>query len=331
MRSAVCVGVDTHRDQHVAVALDEVGGAVAEAAFPADRAGYEAMLGWARSLGDASFAIEGTGSYGAGLARHLADAGVVVFEAERPQRRSRRRGKSDLIDAEHAARRLLNRDGLTQPRGTDSVREQLRLLLLERRGLVQMRTAEFNRIHAIVLTASEELRERYRGLDGHRLTRELLRRRTTPAQLRRMAHRAKAFTTDIAQIDRQLDELTHAHAAALRAECGVGPVSCAQLLVSAGTPGRLASEASFAALAGVSPVQASTGTTQRHRLNRGGDRHLNNALHTITLIRVRYHAETTAYYTRLRARGKTPREARRIIKRALARHLYRYLRNPLTT
>jgi transposase len=327
----VAIGIDTHRDGHVAVALDRLGGGRGSIAVAADARGYLSLWRWAQELGEPVFAIEGTGSYGAGLARFLVAAGAVVYECERPRRAERRRGKSDLIDATLAAGRLLGEAALPRMRG-GGVREELRLLLLERRGAVQARTAALNQLQAVVVTAPEALRSRLRGLAGHQLARAAARVRGRKGEsavlagvLRRLARRVRDLGQEIDQLDSELEAIVTRLVPALLAESGVGPVCAAQLVVSSGDPARMASEASFAALAGTSPVQASSGLQQRHRLNRGGDRQLNRALHVIALNRVRWHAQTAAYHQKLLASGKTPREARRCVKRMLARHFHRRL------
>jgi transposase len=255
-----------------------------------------------------------------------------VYESERPRRRERRRGKSDPIDAAIAARRLLAGEGLSRLRG-GGVREDLRLLLLERRGVVRAETAALNQLHSVVVAAPARLRERLAGLHGRRLLTTCARlraggdkERVPVAVLRRLAGRVRALQEELAALDGELDELVEALVPELLEETGVGTVCAAQLVVSSGDPARMRSEASFAALAGTSPVDASSGRQRRHRLNRGGDRQLNRALHVIALTRIRFHAETAAYHQRLLASGKTHREARRCVKRALARHFYRRLR-----
>jgi transposase len=261
-----------------------------------------------------------------------------VYECERPRRQERRRGKSDLIDAALAARRLLGGEGLSLPRGGGR-REDLRLLLLERRSAMQARTAALNQLSALLVTAPDHLRARLGALSGDRLAQAAARLRPRPevttGVLRRLGQRAVRLAKEVAEAERALAALLAQVAPDLLAECGVGPICAAQLLVSCGHPSRMTSEASFAALAGTSPVDASSGKQRRHRLNRGGDRQLNWALHVVALARVRHHPETTAYYERLLATGKTTREARRCVKRALARHFYRRLREmsaiPLTT
>jgi transposase len=329
----VAIGIDTHAEVHVAVALDRLGAARGSTTISADANGYLALWRWAQELGEPAFAIEGTGSYGAGLARFLVAAGAEVYECERPRRGERRRGKSDLIDATLAASRLVSGASLPRLRG-GGVREDLRLLLLERRGAVSARTAALNQLQAVLVTAPDELRARFRGLAGERLAAALagLRARegesaVVRAVLRRLTRRVRELTSELAELDAQLEEIVEGLVPELLAESGVGPVCAAQLVVSSGDPTRMTSEASFAALAGTSPVEASSGRTQRHRLNRGGDRQLNRALHVISLNRVRWHPETAAYHQKLLATGKTPREARRCVKRTLARYFHRRLQS----
>jgi len=296
------------------------------------------LLSWARELGVPAFAVEGTGSYGAGLVRFLDGAGVSVYECERPRRQERRRGKSDLIDAALAARRLLSGERMSVPRGGGR-REDLRLLLLERRSAMQARNAALNQLNALVVTAPDHVRQRLGSLSGERLAEAATQLRpgsdVTRGVLRRLGRRVECLSKEVTGLERELATLVAELAPMLLGECGVGPVCASQLLVSSGDPARMKSEASFAALAGTSPVDASSGKQHRHRLNRGGDRQLNWALHVIALQRIRHHPETCAYYERLLATGKTRREARRCIKRALARYFYRRLHDlsptPLTT
>jgi transposase len=265
------------------------------------------------------------------LARFLQASGAAVFECERPRRRERRRGKSDLIDAALAARRLVAGEGLARPRGGGR-REELRLLLLERRGLVQARTAALNQLQAVLVSAPERLRVRLGSLRGTRLARaaQALRagsdeERVLVGVLRRLARRVQQLEAELAELEAELEAIVSELVPELLAECGVGPVCAAQLVASSGDPARMRSEAAFAALAGTSPVDASSGRQRRHRLNRGGDRQLNRTLHVIALARVRHDRETAAYHERLLGSGKTDREARRCIKRALARHFYHRL------
>jgi transposase len=338
MQWTVAIGVDTHKDVHVAVALDVFGTQLDSREIATTPAGYRSLLSWAQELGVPAFAIEGTGSYGAGLVRFLERAGVSVYECERPRRQERRRGKSDLLDAALAARKLLAGEGLSFPRGGGR-REDLRLLLLERRSAMRARNAALNQLSALLVTAPDHLRARLGALSGDRLAHAAARLRPRPevliGVLRRLGQRAVRLSNEVAEAERALAALLAQAAPDLLEECGVGPICGAQLLVSSGDPSRMTSEASFAALAGTSPVDASSGKQRRHRLNRGGDRQLNWALHVVALARIRHHPTTAAYYQRLLAAGKTTREARRCVKRALARHFYRRLSEmsalPLTT
>ncbi len=328
----VAIGVDTHKDTHTASAFDRLGRPLGRLQIAAANGGYLELLEWAESLGEPAFAIEGTACYGAGLTRLLAAAGLAVYEVERPKRTERRTGKSDPLDADRAARRLLAGDGLAAPRGGGE-RESLRALLVERRSAQQARTVALNQLHGLIVTAPTGLRERLTRRHGDRLVRacQQLRRTSDPGAqplldvLRRLARRISQLDHELRLLTETLEQLVAELAPDLLAEHGVGPFCAAQLLVSAGDPRRLRSDASLARLAGVSPLPASSGKTVRHRLNRGGDRQLNYALHVIALHRIRHHDETRAYYKRLQDRGKTKREALRCIKRALARRLYKLL------
>jgi len=332
MEWTVAIGVDTHKRTHTAVALDRLGVQVASCEIEATSAGYARLLAWASELGEPAFALEGSGSYGAGLADLLAAAGLPVWEVERPRRRERRHGKNDLLDAARAAGRLLSGEGLSALRGGGPAREDLRLLLLERRSAVRARTAALNQVHAVLLTAPARTRERLDTLKSDKLAQRCARlrpreesERVLVTVLSRLAARARTLTRELAQLESELERIVSTLAPDLLAECGVGPVCAAQLLVSSGDPKRMRNEASFAALAGTSPVEASSGPSHRHRLNRGGDRQLNAALHVIARTRLRCHPETRAYRDRLLARGKSKREAMRCLKRQLARHCYRLL------
>jgi transposase len=318
----VAIGVDTHRDLHVAVALDRLGRRLGSLEFAVDEQGFAELGRFARPLGEPAFVIEGTGSYGASLTRALLADGFVVFECERPERR-RRTSKNDLIDAERAALRLVSGERLPLPRGGVE-RERLRLLLVERRSAQHGRQQALNQLQAAIVTLDPPLRARLARRRPATLARSgLLQRRPELAPLRRLARRIVLLERELAEIDDELSQLTQAICPRLLAEHGIGPVCAAQVLISSADPTRLRSEPAFAALAGVSPIEASSGPRKRHRLNRGGDRQLNWALHISALNRIRHHPETRAYYERLLERGKTKREAIRIVKRALARRLYR--------
>jgi transposase len=319
----VAIGVDTHRDAHVAVAVDRLGRRLGALEFRVDERGFDELRRFALALGQPAFAVEGTGSYGASLARVLLAGGFAVFECERPTRR-RRKGKNDLIDAELAARRLLAGEPLPLPRSGHE-REQLRLLLLERRSAQHARQQALNQLKAAIVTLDPAQRAQLEQQAPATLAHNTLLQRQQLAPLQRLAKRILLLESELAEIDRELNELTRALCPQLLRQPGVGPICAAQLLVSTADPHRIRTEPAFAALAGVNPVEASSGPIKRHRLNRNGDRQLNWALHMTALNRIRYHPETRSYYQRQLNRGKTKREAIRIIKRALARRLYRTL------
>ena len=327
MEWTVAIGVDTHRDRHVAVAVDRLGRLLGSLEFAVDEGGFAQLRRFARAFGEPAFVIEGTGCYGASLARALLVDGFAVYECERPERRSRK-DKNDLIDAEAAARRLLTGKQLPLPR-SGAEREQLRLLLLERRSAQHARLQALNQLKAAIVTLDPSLRGKLSRLDPATLNRHALVRRTPAlAPLSRLSTRVQQLERELADVDAELAALTRTLCPQLLAEPGVGPLCTAQVLVSAADAARLKSEASFAALAGVSPIEATSGPIKRHRLNRGGDRQLNWALHMVALNRIRHHHETRAYYQRLLSNGKTKKEAIRIVKRVLARRLYR---TPTTT
>jgi transposase len=327
MKWTVAIGIDTHKYSHVAVALDRQGRELGSLELEATKEGFLELTEFASSMGESAFVIEGTGSYGASLARFLVDLGYPVFECERPRRRTRGLPKNDLIDADRAARRLVAGERLSLPRGF-GMRESLRALLSERRGCVQARTAARNQLQALLTCAPTALREGLASLRGERLVRaclELSSEEGYAGCLRRTSERISTLQEELNEIDSELQKLTRSLCPRLLQERGVGPVVAAQLLVSSGDLTRFRSEAAFAALAGTSPVEASSGLIRRHRLNRGGDRQLNWALHMAAQVRIRYHEETRGYYERLLDRGKSKREAIRCVKRMLARRLYRVL------
>jgi transposase len=327
----VAIGVDTHKDRHTASAFDRLGRPLGRLERAATAAGYLELLEWAESLGEPAFAIEGTASYGAGLARVLVAAGRPVYEVERPKRQEQRQGKSDPLDADRAARRLLAGDGLAELRGGGQ-HELLRALLVERRSAQAARTVALNQLQALLVTAPAGLRERLATRRANRLVAAC--RRLPPLAsepqataligvLRRLATRIGQLDQELSTIDQTVEQIVNELAPQLLDEYGIGPFCAAQLLVSVGDPRRLRSKASLARLAGVSPLPASSGKTIRHRLNHSGNHQLNYALHVIALHRVRFHPETRAYQQRLLDRGKTKREAMRCIKRAISRHLHR--------
>jgi transposase len=329
------VGVDTHRDTHDAAVVDTNGGIRAQAHAAADGSGYRQLLRFARihAPGRRLWAVEGTGSYGAGLTEELAAQGERVVEIDRPARPARRNGaKSDELDAVRAAREALSRDHLATPRRRGD-REAMRVLLTTRAGAVRAHNEAVNQLKALIVNAPQRLRDQLRGLGTAAQLQRCARLRTKPCQsiehrvtiigLRRVARRALALEAEAADCETELEPLVRAACPPLLELFGVGLLTAAQILVSWSHHGRLRNEAAFAALAGVAPIPASSGQVTRHRLSRGGDRQLNRALHVVALTRLRSHAETQAYAARRRMEGKSAREIRRCLKRTLARKIFR--------
>ncbi len=340
------VGVDTHRDQHaLAVVAAPAGVVVAQRSVAASGHGYAQALRFANQYarGGRVWAVEGAGHYGAGLARYLSGRGETVLEAGRAPRGERRlRGKDDGLDATRAARATLASDNLALPRAGQR-REALRLLLLARRSAVGVRRQALVQLRSVIVTAPEQLRRELRGLPQQRLVARCSRLRRsnsrTPDELaatlvlRTLARRVQTATAEAAELEHEILGHVRALAPQLLDEPGVGPIVAAQLIVAWSHHGRVRSEAAFARLAGAAPIPASSGQTTRHRLSRGGDRQLNRALHTVILHRRLHDPATKDYIARRVSEGKTTRDAVRLLKRYLARHLYRVLDNqaPLMT
>jgi transposase len=328
-------GVDTHLEFHVAAVVDDLGRILGTETFPATSPGYRSLLVWMRRHGQLGrVGVEGTGAYGAGLAQFLAAEHVVVLEVTRPDRSARRvQGKSDPVDAEAAARAALSGVRVAVPKSHDGPVEAIRLLRVCRRSAVRSRTQCANQIHNIVLTAPDHLRARWRDVSITKLSAETARLRPGPDladpatatkhAMVSLARRRQQLDIEIHQLDIKLAALVKATAPALFAVHGVGTDTAGALLVAAGdNPQRLTSEASFAALCGVSPVQASSGRVQRHRLNRGGDRQANSALWRIVLVRMATDPTTRAYVERRTKQGRSKKEIIRCLKRYVARELY---------
>jgi transposase len=337
-------GVDTHSGTHHAAVVLMNGRRLADAEFPATAAGYADLLAWMRCFGRLhAVGVEGTGSYGAGLARHLRGEDVRVVEVNRPDRRQRRaKGKSDPLDAYAAAEAVLTGRATTVPKACDGIVESIRALHLVRASAVKARTACINEMKALVITAPTELREQLAARSAATLARACARLQTLgdladPAQgvsaaLRRLAARYHVLTTEIADADTELAVLVKQARPDLLAIRGVGIEAAAQLLSTCGdNPDRLHSEAAFASLCGVSPVPASSGKTKRHRLNRGGDRQANRALYMIVLTRMGHDANTRAYVARRTTEGLSIKEIMRCLKRYVARELYKILTCPKTS
>ena len=312
------IGVDTHRDTLAAAATDPVGGVLSQTSVSADAAGYQRLLEFAQARvpGRRCWAVEGAGSYGAGLAAFLQGRGEWVVEVGRPKRPPRRSGaKTDALDAIRAAREALAQDHVLAPRRRGD-REALRVLLATRHSACIAKVCAINQLKALIIGAPEELRAELRGLATKRQVVRCVGLRDRPARslehrvtvrvLRSTARRVQLLAAEAAQLRAELDRLVSAVAPWLLELPGVGPISAAQVLVSWSHVGRLRSEAAFAALAGASPLPASSGQITRHRLNRGGDRRLNRALHTIVLARLRDDPQTRAYAARRRSEGKAP-------------------------
>lgn len=337
-------GVDTHLATHTAACVDHLGRLLAHAQFPATTTGEKQLLAWLCDFGElAAVGVEGTGSYGAGLARLLTAERVRVVEVSRPNRQTRRRrGKSDPIDAEAAARAVQAGTATSTPKTRTGIVESIRALRTARSGAIKARTAATNTLKHLVITAPEPLRGQLSGLTTDQLIKHAAALRPTgdltdPIQatktaLRRLARRYQHLTEQITDADTQLRALTTQTAPALLDRCGVGPETAGQLLATAGdNPDRLHSNRAFAALCGASPVPIASGRTHRVRLNRGGDRAANAALYTIALVRMRCHEPTRAYVQRRRAEGKTTKEIIRCIKRNLCRELLPLIKQALTT
>jgi transposase len=338
-------GVDTHGKTHHAAAIDQTGRVLGDHEFAATAAGYRQLLTWLRGFGRlVRVGVEGTGAYGAGLARHLSAAGITVVEVDRPDRKTRRsKGKSDPIDALAAARAALSGQATGVPKTRTGPVEAIRALRVARRGAVKARTAAFNQLHGLLTSAPEQLRQDLCGLTGTglvqrcaaldtdetRLTDPL---QATKAALAAIAARITALTTEIAHADRRLRPAVARTAPTLSRLFGAGPEVAGQLLATAGdNPDRLRSEAALAHLCGAAPIPASSGRTDRHRLNRGGDRAANNALHTIALSRMRYEPRTRAYVERRTKQGLSKKEIMRCLKRYIVREVHTALLADFTT
>jgi transposase len=334
-------GIDTHKDIHVAALLDCDGGLVGSASFPTTRAGYRQLLGWMHTFGIlARVGVEGTGSYGAGICRQLTAAGVEVVEVNRPDRsQRRRRGKSDVLDAAAAAEAARTGNRIAIPKSRDGQVESLRVLRLTRASAVKARTKAFQQLDQLIVTAPERLRDQLRDLPKMRLIGSCAawRPHSTDAAdptvaariaLKSLARRYLQLDSEITELDQLLEPFVADLAAQLVAVRGVGTETAGQILVTVGdNPHRVHSEAAFAMLCGVAPLPASSGKTQRHRLNRGGDRQANRAIHVIATTRKRCDPRTQAYMEKKTAENHTRREATRSLKRLIAREIY-YLLNP---
>jgi transposase len=331
-------GIDTHGEIHVAAALDEVGCLLGAESFAADPNGYVALLAWLRGFGEVTkVGVEGTGSYGAGVARFLARAGVVVVEVDRQNRQARRQsGKSDPLDAVEAARAALSGRAHGRAKSRDGSVEAIRVLVVAKRSARTSRIKALTQMRQLTYSAPDQLQSRLKGLPIAQFvaTAQGLRpsrssdavTAATKASLSSLAHRVADLEEEIKELDARITPLLEATAPELLTVYGVGIDTAAALLVAAGdNPERLRSEAAWAHLCGVSPLQASSGKVTRHRLNRGGDRQANRALWHIVITRLASDPKTQAYMERRVKDGRSKSEAIRMLKRYVAREVYRYL------
>jgi transposase len=335
-------GVDTHKDVHVAAAKDGLGRVLGTRSFPATAAGFTALLGWLGGWGTVvAVGVEGTGSYGAGLAHYLTDRGVRVVEVNRPNRQKRRQqGKSDPLDAINAAAAVQSGDATVIPKAGTGPAAAVAALRTVRASAVKSRTVAVNQLDSLIVTAPVALRASLAGLTPTALVAHCARLRPTgelgdptaasKTALRRLARRIQALTAEIRDADAELTPLLTTVLPRTMARMGVGPDTAGQLLTTIGdNPDRIATESRFAHGCGAAPIPASSGRTNKHRLNRGGDRHANAALYRIAIVRMRHCPRTRAYVHKRTAEGKTKREIIRCLKRYIAREIYHTLRADL--
>lgn len=333
-------GVDTHTETHHAALVTDTGQHVADQEFETTPAGYARLVGFLTSHGQlVRVGVEGTSSYGAGLLSVLQAAGIEVVEVIRPTRTQRRRGKSDPIDAYNAAATTLTGQHLPVPKQPGGDVDAIRALMCTRRSAVNGHTDAIRQIKTMLVTAPAEIRQRFRCLSDQQLIRSLAALRPGPAtdgvhnavlvSLKTLARRYQWLGEEIDTLEADLDVLVTRTSTALRAAPGIGPVTAAQLLITAGdNPDRIANQAAFAALTGTAPIPASSGKTRRWRLNRGGDRQANCAIHQIVISRLSFDPATKAYVARRRTEGKTTKEIIRCLKRAVAREVFNHLTRP---
>lgn len=331
-------GIDTHADFHVAAAIDHNGGVLGIETFNTTTGGHRALVGWLAGFGVIDkIGVEGTGSYGAGITRHLTGKGLTVIEVDRPNRQARHRaGKSDAVDAIAAARAVLTGTATGTPKGRDGNVEAIRVLSVARRSAATEWIQIINQMRHLCFTAPEEIRRRFDDLSPITLVRTAagLRPRdtgdvvryTTLLTLRELGQRALFLHEQKKRLNRQMRPLIRQAAPDLLDVFGVGFDVAAKLLIAAGdNPHRIRSEAAWAHLCGVAPILASSGKIQRHRLNRGGNRQANSAIYRIMMTRMSHHEPTRVYIARRTAEGKTSGEIARMLKRYIAREIYKAL------
>ena len=342
----VVVGVDTHADTHTACVLNaDTGARLGSRKFRTDGPGYQALIGWAGDLGTITgMGIEQTGTYGAALARAARRAGVAdLVEINQPSRGVRAtKGKTDALDAESAARSVLNNTAVAVAKDTDGIIEAIRQIKVARASAVKARTAAITQLKSLLITIDDDLREKLRDLSDTQLVtrcaslRPDLARVAEPAQagkvaLRSIAKRINSLTEEAAELHRHLDALTLEATPMLRAEPQVGPVTAAELVIAYGSAGRIRNEAAFARLVGAAPIPASSGKTDRWRLHRGGNRQANKALYMIIIGRMRSEPRTIAFIAERTPPGHSKKPAIRTLKRHIARRVYRLITHDLNT
>lgn len=336
----VIVGVDTHKDLHVAVAITDLGALLGTFTVPVTAAGYRQLVQWAEAFGPVqAFGIEGTGSYGAGFSRALRSKGYLVIEVDRPNRRLRRqRGKSDAIDAEAAARAVLSGEARTCAKSGDGAVEMIRHLKIVRDTAMKSRAQAMITLKTLIVNAPQDLREQFITITGRiALIRALAGLRpgfinsttaSAKTALRILARRWLSLNAEIRELDDALEILVRQKAPSLMSSPGIATGTIAEMLIVLGdNPERIQSEGALAKLCGVCPIPASSGKTTRHRLNRGGNRKANAALHRVAVVRMRCHPATKAYIERRTSEGKSLRDIRRCLKRYIAREI----QQPLST
>jgi transposase len=342
---AVIGGVDTHADVHVAAVVNHVGGVLGVESFSTTSNGYRQLVSWLRSHGELVLVgVEGTGSYGVGVSRYLQREGVTVVEVDRPNRQTRhRQGKSDPVDAVAAARAALSGSATGSPKARDGNVEAIRVLMIARRSAVdtriETRIETLNQMRHVVFTATPEIRAKFTGLSAITLANKAsaLRPRegddpvryTTLVTIRALGHRVLYLREETKRLNRMLRPLIRQTAPTLLEVYGVGYDTAAKLLVAAGdNPERIRTEGAWAHLCGVAPIPASSGKTKRHRLNRGGNRQANSALYHVVITRMRHDQKTRDYVARRLSEGKTMGEIARIMKRYVAREVFKHLPRP---
>jgi transposase len=343
--STLVVGVDTHQLTHHAALIDGHHRRLGDQEFAATAAGYRQLLAWAMGYGTIkAVGVESTGSYGAGLTRHLLGAGLEVYEVNRPEKFTRvKQGKSDPIDAYSAAVQVLTGRASGRPKIKTGAVEAIRMLKIPRDVAVKDRTRAYSQLRDLITTAPAPIHDELIALSGKKRVSVALAMRPDPAQiaepvhatrhaLRAIARRIRSLDNEIAEADKLLTNLVKQTCPTLLAMYQVGTQTAAQMVITAGQNiDRMTSEAAFAKLTGVAPLPASSGKTNRHRLNRGGDRQANSALYLIVTGRMKNHPETLTYVQRRRAEGRSNPEIIRCLKRHLARSIYRALRADLMT